>query len=418
MVASTDGFTAVTGLLTFVGGVAAAAALVSGIGRSARRFLHWTDPHGADALAEAETTPLGQAAAHVTWLRRQAAMDDDGLGWPNPRPILFVVDELDRCGADVVVEVLDSIHTLMRSDVHRGRAGPSPLAPVAFLVLADAAWVRQAYQAVHEGQAGALTDGVTLGTQFHAKLFNLVVRLPPVTPSQHLHYAVRTLSQLTGTSRAEAYRAIVDPAPVTDGGGDRAPAAAGGDGAAAPPPPPRSPRERLLEHGWMRPPDSGAGPPAGLRGPGGHASASCDRGPHGPPAPQPAGAEAGRQRLDGAGPGPRPPPPAECLVDDHMIRWVILAQAWPDLADRLLTAPGLDRPETVELEAVLAHLDEPLASLVRTKAVARVWPMITGDGDDQTLDLDLVTSVAKLAGQYPPAPGTESVEGGEEASSA
>ncbi len=395
LVVAADGFSAVNALLASIGVVAATVTLVAGLGRSVRRFATWTHGAGADALAQAERTPLAQAAAHIHWLRQQALRTG--------RPILFVIDELDRCPAETVVQVLDSVHTLGRPDTHAVRRPGQAVAPIAFLVLADGAWIRHAYQTVHADQVDALPGTVTLGAQFHAKLFNLVVPLPPVTPTQHRRYATHILDRLPGGAAEARPRSEAAPDPLVQGLDQAAEATA----PVADPPPDGD--DRLDDDPSDAPLEARTVPVEEVV-----VETSPER-------------VAERQRHvleDYAALLPRNPralkrvvndwtvqvvvrgplPPWECLSDDHMIRWVILAQSWPDLAERLLTVPDLDAPEGLGAADVVAHLGDELTVTLRTSAVRRVWPLLVDGEASEELDAELIVSVAKLAGQYPPAP--------------
>src|SRR5262249_49886192 len=67
------------------------------------------------------------------------------------RPLLLVIDDLDRCPAERVVKLLETVHTLLRErpDVQifpRWRTA----APFVVLVLGDGRWIRQSFETGYE----------------------------------------------------------------------------------------------------------------------------------------------------------------------------------------------------------------------------------------------------------------------------
>ena len=71
-------------------------------------------------------------ADHFGWLIARAC-----------RPVIFFIDDLDRCNQDYVVDLLDSVQTIVRdAPKRRGHSGGD--APY-FVVAADGAWVRNSY---------------------------------------------------------------------------------------------------------------------------------------------------------------------------------------------------------------------------------------------------------------------------------
>lgn len=87
------------------------------------------------------------------------------------RPVLLIVDDLDRCDPQGVVEVLRGLQTIVRS-------------PRLFvLVLGDRAWIETSHEISHEKLA-SLTVGAEakLGARFVEKVFQLSFRLPAMKP--------------------------------------------------------------------------------------------------------------------------------------------------------------------------------------------------------------------------------------------
>ncbi len=367
-----------------------------------RRSARWDRRRTAD-LGRAEHEPVAAAADHVDWLRRRAARPARRR-WRarrsdrTIRPILFEVEELDRCPPEVVVEVLETVHTLMRPDKSHG-ADTEQLAPIAFVVPADRRWIHRAYQVVHHRDQ--VPTELDLGAHFHSKLFEVVVPLPPISPRRHHALADALCDRLT----------TPEPSPSAPSGG--ADARQGG-------------RPLTGED-----PDPGDDQPERS-----HAKRAQDRLASSVLAATPSTKEDLDQKTrhllrDYAPLLPRNPrshirtindwqirdkmneglPPDERLIDDYLVRWVILSQSWPNLADRLLRLPDLDRPDQVTHEQVVAHLDAvegELATLLRSWPVRRVWPLLPSDepGDDRHAvdegDRRWIEALAKLAGAYPP----------------
>ena len=206
----------VAGLLTLAAVVATflllSASGPSGLWRRVERAPYWW------AL-----TPLAVVlAAYAAWVVRR-------LDRPR-RPVLLVVDDLDRCAADRVVKLLETVHTLLREppDVAffpRWRAA----APLMVLVLGDGRWIRRSFETVYE-KFEELGSGVHgLGADFLQKVFDHVVLVPALAADQVQDY----VDDVTLTSQwalAARRRRLAPPGAVAP--------------PLPPPPPPRRP-ERM-----------------------------------------------------------------------------------------------------------------------------------------------------------------------------
>jgi hypothetical protein len=86
------------------------------------------------------------------------------------RPVLVVVDDLDRCESKYVVEFLEGIQVLFRS------------APVTYVVAADRKWICSSFEKVY-GEFGKTVaePGRPLGYLFLDKLFQLGAQVPRLT---------------------------------------------------------------------------------------------------------------------------------------------------------------------------------------------------------------------------------------------
>jgi ABC-type multidrug transport system fused ATPase/permease subunit len=100
------------------------------------------------------------------------------------RPVVLVLDELDRCSASTVVAYLETVHTLLRKGDTRDRsetAGWRSPAPLIVLVLADGRWVRTAFTSAYEAYKDLGSPVRTLGGDFLQKLFDHTVLVPELT---------------------------------------------------------------------------------------------------------------------------------------------------------------------------------------------------------------------------------------------
>jgi hypothetical protein len=136
------------------------------------------------------------------------------------RPLILVIDDLDRCTADRTVRLLETVHTLLRQ-----RESPQLLArwrapaPLIVLVLADGRWVRTAFEKAYEafGKFGSPVHG--LGADFVHKLFDHTVLVPALAASQISDYVrILTDSPLaadtdTDKAKSDALNAVAESAP-------------------------------------------------------------------------------------------------------------------------------------------------------------------------------------------------------------
>jgi hypothetical protein len=151
------------GLQTVVAVAAALGTLWAGAVVSARTLL-WGSARAARFFEQTVENPMPQVAEHLGWLCQRAG-----------RPLLLVVDDLDRCRPAKVVEILESIQTLLR-DPPSGRSGRP--APVAVVVAADAVWLHAAFELEYSVGSAVVDPGQSIGHLFCDKIFQLVVPVP------------------------------------------------------------------------------------------------------------------------------------------------------------------------------------------------------------------------------------------------
>src|SRR3954470_2525684 len=153
------------GVLGAAGGVAALLALVSSLGNALRRHLLAQSPRGAKAVVS-NSDPMSDLLQRYGFLVKTAGT-----------PILVVIENLDRCRADYVVQMLKGIQTLLR--IPRGHRGEMPL--VAFAVAADQAWLCDSYLQVYgDFSESAHAPGRPFGQDFLDKIFHVSLRVPVV----------------------------------------------------------------------------------------------------------------------------------------------------------------------------------------------------------------------------------------------
>lgn len=139
------------------------------------------------------------------------------------RPVVFFVDDLDRCRADYVVELLENLQTLLMDRPRDASAGePSRgqlkrrawlpwkwrksdeddkstenqrVPPPYFIVAADGRWIRTSYESAYEQFAGDVSyPGRPLGYLFLDKAFQVSTTLPTIDPQlrkKYLEYLLR-----------------------------------------------------------------------------------------------------------------------------------------------------------------------------------------------------------------------------------
>jgi hypothetical protein len=161
--------------------IAAATLGLVGIGQVIGRTLFWHSAPFGRLHLHTENNPLGQVADMISWLRGWAPRVSPGR---DRQPILLVIDDLDRCPAERVVKILETVHTILRQPQDRSRSRRRKRARLFVLVLADGHWVRQAFAAQFpefENLGSATRD---LGSDFTQKVFDHVVLVPDLFAEQ------------------------------------------------------------------------------------------------------------------------------------------------------------------------------------------------------------------------------------------
>jgi hypothetical protein len=154
---------AVTAIVTAVAAVWAGA-LVAG------RFLLWDSARGARVFEQSNTNPMQDVADHFGWLVMKAK-----------RPVVFFVDDLDRCTETYVVDFLDAVQTLVRDAGTRPDGIPGHAPAASFVIAADGSWLRKSYEIAFDKFVPSVAEpGRPLGYLFLDKLFQLRVPVPAI----------------------------------------------------------------------------------------------------------------------------------------------------------------------------------------------------------------------------------------------
>ena len=134
------------------------------------RFLLWDSATGARLFEQSHQNPMESLAAHFAWLLERAG-----------KPVVFFIDDLDRCTEEYVVELLESVQTLIR-DAPRRFARKSRSSAPYFVVAADGAWLRRGFEQAYANFSEAVGQpGRPLGYLFLDKIFQLTVPVPAIS---------------------------------------------------------------------------------------------------------------------------------------------------------------------------------------------------------------------------------------------
>ena len=158
---------------------------------------------GSGTLATAIGLCLIGIGGYCWWLKK-------GLR-EGRRPIILVVDDLDRCSAKDTVEYLETIHTLMRpgSQPRLFTRWRTP-APFVVVVLADGRWVRTAFERWYEDFEGLGNESRQLGADFIMKMFDHTVLVPELTFDQVQNF-IDLVTELPSEDSAGSGESLLSP---------------------------------------------------------------------------------------------------------------------------------------------------------------------------------------------------------------
>jgi hypothetical protein len=194
-------------IVRVVGGLVPIVAAVWLVAGFAGRFLTLDSRRSARAFLENRADPMEELAAHFRWVLGAAG-----------RPVLLLIDDLDRCTPAFVIELLDAVQKLMR-EPHpiRARARPGSLpgvggtSGVVIVVAADGRWIRQAYDDTYASLDAAVREpGATVGSLFLEKLFQLTLPVPRLPDELRRTYLSALLAEDDAPPRPSAASELAD----------------------------------------------------------------------------------------------------------------------------------------------------------------------------------------------------------------
>jgi hypothetical protein len=161
-------------ILQWAATAVAALTAVFGIGLSAanalRRHLLVASPAGAKAVLQT-SDPMNELMERYKFLIESAGTD-----------VAILIDNLDRCRGDYVVELLEGVQTLFKDDISN-TADPMVL----YIVAAERGWLCDSYLTVYDEFKESMREpGRPFGQGFLDKVFNFSLRIPTVPASASL----------------------------------------------------------------------------------------------------------------------------------------------------------------------------------------------------------------------------------------
>jgi hypothetical protein len=164
LVALTLGFVA-AGLVELLGSGEIAIKILTGTLTAAAgvyaymRFLFFGSAKAAETYAEIKVDPYQPVVGLYARLIRTV-----------DRPVAIFIDDLDRCESEYVVELIEGVQTVLRSEA------------VSYVVAADRKWICSAFEKKYSDFAGTIGDPARpLGYLFLDKLFQISAALPSLS---------------------------------------------------------------------------------------------------------------------------------------------------------------------------------------------------------------------------------------------
>lgn len=100
------------------------------------------------------------------------------------QPIMIYIDDLDRCNADHVIELLEVIQTVFNDS------------RVYYVIAADKRWVHSAYEIAYPDMKHCIEEpGKDMGALFLEKIFQLDLTIPEIDASQKQSYLAKQLQK-------------------------------------------------------------------------------------------------------------------------------------------------------------------------------------------------------------------------------
>ena len=108
-------------------------------------------------------------------------------------PVMIYIDDLDRCNASYVTELLEVIQTVFNDS------------RVYYLIAADRRWVHTAYETMYPDMMHCISEpGKDMGSLFLEKIFQMEVTIPEISSEQKAEYFGVLLARQKGQLLPEA----------------------------------------------------------------------------------------------------------------------------------------------------------------------------------------------------------------------
>ena len=157
------------------------------------RFIALNSTRAARTFIETRADPMEDLTRHFDWMLRQAA-----------KTVLLLIDDLDRCPENFVVDLLDSVQKLVRDRdiwLSRHRKGNSA-SSLLVVVASDGRWVRRSYDTAYASVGSTLREpGTTIGSLFLEKLFQLTMPVPRLSDDLKAEYLSTFLAATSGQDK-------------------------------------------------------------------------------------------------------------------------------------------------------------------------------------------------------------------------
>jgi hypothetical protein len=158
---------------------------------SAGRFITLDSRRAARTFIDTRPDPMEDLARHFDWMLRRAR-----------KTVMVLIDDLDRCPDNFVVDLLDAVQKLMRD--RDQRAGEQLPKPLLLVVAADGRWIRQSYDTAYSSASSTIREpGTTVGSLFLEKIFQLAVPVPRLSEELKAEYLADLLAGRVRSSQAD-----------------------------------------------------------------------------------------------------------------------------------------------------------------------------------------------------------------------
>lgn len=201
--------------------------------------VRWVAPgskHAAQQLVDNDANPMEK----ISWLLRRTLRR-------SRRDVVFLIDDLDRCDPDYIIDFLEIMQTVVRTAPKEDSKTPAfprstrtarhrstsaqvksalpepksafePRPPRVFgFIAADGRWLRSAYEARFHNLGAKTPLGRPLGYLFLEKIFQLNVLLPTVGGAGRDRYVSHLLNERSGTEFESDEIGRMDEKPTSEG---------------------------------------------------------------------------------------------------------------------------------------------------------------------------------------------------------